>query len=521
MAFREVHVIEIKEILLRLASKESIRSISVSLGIHRDTIRNYIKLSISFGFNPQNDSRDFVTDDLVLKIKSALFYSNAKQNKAPRYELLLPVKDKIEGYLKNGLKGSKIISLLAREGINVCRDSFYRFIKQNCENYKDKNITVRLPETEPGKYAQVDFGRLGKIVDNTTGELKTVFGLIFTLAFSRHMFVFVTFKQTTEEIIAGFEASFAYFGGIFKIAVIDNLKPAVTKANNYNPAINKTFLEYAQVRQFIVDPCVVAAPKGKPIVERAVSYVRENFFKGENFISKNDCQQRADIWCTNTAGLRIHGTTKLAPLKVFDEFEKEKLIPFSYDRYDIAFWAICKVHPDHHIRFKNSLYSLPTKYIGKHVEVRGDSALVKIFFNGKVIKIHMTARPGSRSTDFNDYPAYLTPYALRNPSYQIKKGYEKSEVIGKFIEEILSGPYPWHRLRSAQKILRLAEVYGVEKLSAALKKAEHYGITDMRRIENILRNNAEGMSTIQDKKDLSENSQLRFLREPASFNHYK
>lgn len=95
------------------------------MGIHRDTIRNYIKLSIQFGFNPQKDNREFVTDDLVLSIKSAIFYSNVKQNKAPRDELLLPVKDKIEGYLRDGLKGSKIMSLLAREGIIVYRDSLH------------------------------------------------------------------------------------------------------------------------------------------------------------------------------------------------------------------------------------------------------------------------------------------------------------------------------------------------------------------------------------------------------------
>lgn len=40
----------------------------------------------------------------------------------------------------------------------------------------------------------------------------------------------------------------------------------------------------------------------------------------------------------------------------------------------------------YHLSFKKSLYSLPTKYIGKHVDVRGDSALVKIYFKGLVNK---------------------------------------------------------------------------------------------------------------------------------------
>ena len=281
-----------------------------------------------------------------------------------------------------------------------------------------------------------------------------------------------------------------------------------------------SFLEYAQERQFIPDPANPSHPKGKPIVERMIGYVRDNFFKGEKFIDINDCNARATAWCTNIAGTRVHGTTGKVPIIVFDEIEKNKLIAFNYNRYDIAIWAVCKVHPDHHIRFKNSLYSLPTKYIGKTVEVRGDSALVKIYNGGSLIKVHKTAQAGKRSTDFEDYPSELTPYTLRNPKYQINQGYEKSETIGAFIEEILSGPYPWHRLRSAQKILRLAESYGAERLGKALEKAKAYSIYDMRRIENILKNGVEN-DTGRPQMTSDKPTQLKFLRNSSSFNHYK
>jgi len=44
------------------------------------------------------------------------------------------------------------MTLLARDGIVVGSSSFYRFINTRCENHIRKNITVRLPETEPGRY---------------------------------------------------------------------------------------------------------------------------------------------------------------------------------------------------------------------------------------------------------------------------------------------------------------------------------------------------------------------------------
>ena len=72
-----------------------------------------------------------------------------------------------------------------------------------------------------------------------------------------------------------------------------------------------------------------------------------------------------------------------------------------------------------------------------------------------LIKVHKIVGASKRSIDFEDYPADLTPYTLRNPKYQISQGYLESEIIGVFIEEILSGPYSWHRLRNVRKILRL------------------------------------------------------------------
>ena len=44
MVYREVSMIEIKEILLRIVSKSSIRDISESLSIHRDTIKTTLSL---------------------------------------------------------------------------------------------------------------------------------------------------------------------------------------------------------------------------------------------------------------------------------------------------------------------------------------------------------------------------------------------------------------------------------------------------------------------------------------------
>ena len=132
---------------------------------------------------------------------------------------------------------------------------------------------------------------------------------------------------------------------VYRFVIIDNLKPAIDKADRYSPRINRQFLEYAQHRGFVVDPAYSGHAKGKPIVERNVPYVRDNFFAGEVFISLEDGRERVVDWCTNTAGKRIHGTTQKIPLDVFDQAEKGTLGPYPGDSYDIPYFAVCKVHP--------------------------------------------------------------------------------------------------------------------------------------------------------------------------------
>ena len=69
------------------------------------------------------------------------------------------------------------------------------------------------PTGEPGAEVQVDFGRLGMLTDADDGRRRVVHGLIFTAVYSRHMFVWPTYRQTLGDVIAGFEAAWGFFGG--------------------------------------------------------------------------------------------------------------------------------------------------------------------------------------------------------------------------------------------------------------------------------------------------------------------
>ena len=93
------------------------------------------------------------------------------------------------------------------------------------------------------------------------------------------------------------------------------------------PRFTVGWLDYAQHCGFATDPARVRSPKDKPRVERTVQYVRGNCFAGENFVDLVDAQARTVKWCTETAGMRIHGTTQARPAEMFAEHEAAVLLP--------------------------------------------------------------------------------------------------------------------------------------------------------------------------------------------------
>jgi hypothetical protein len=268
----------------------------------------------------------------------------------------------------------------------------------------------------------------------------------------------------------------------------------------------------------VIDAAIPRHPTGKPHVERQVQYVRESFFRGESWIDRNHVQREAVRWCCEIAGQRIHGTTRQRPMQIFHAVEKTKLTPLSRPRFDPPAWSECKVHPDHHIQFQRSIYSVPTRHVGKKVWVRGDSKLIRIYVQGELAKTHERVAPGCRSTDYADYPPERAPYAMRDPAAIIEEAKRRGDGIGRFAEQLLAGPFPWAKLRQAQKLLRLGQRYGFDRLDSACRRALAFELGNVKRVEQIVIAGLDRAHTPPMQGELIQLS-ARFLRPTDHFTH--
>ena len=63
-----------------------------------------------------------------------------------------------------------------------------------------------------------------------------------------------------RRLIAGCEAAWQFFGGVFATVIPDNMKAIVERSDPLEPRLNQAFVEYAQSRGFVIDPARVRSP---------------------------------------------------------------------------------------------------------------------------------------------------------------------------------------------------------------------------------------------------------------------
>jgi transposase len=489
MAFREVRVFEVREVLRLWLAGEGIRATERLVGFDRKTVRRYVEAAIGLGL--VRDGGDEQLTDVFIGLVVEAVRPHRTDGHGEAWRLLMDNHDEIAAWVQGDLTAVKIHELLARRGVAVPCRTVQRYVAEVCGRTRGRGPTVRVADGEPGDELQVDFGRMGLMFDPATGRNRVTYALIFTACLSRHCFVWLTHRQTTEAVIAGCEAAWAFLGGIFKTLIPDNMSAVVDAADALEPRLNQAFVEYAQARGFVIDPARVRSPQDKPRVERAVQFVRGSFFAGEDFIDLADAQRRAEQWCRQRAGLRVHGTTQLRPVEVFTAEEQPHLRPAPSDVYDVPIYATAKVHRDHHIEVARSLYSVPGALIGARVEVRVDRSLVRISHRGQQVKVHPRQEPGRRSTDPDDLPEHKTVYAMRDLDRLRAMAAEHGPAIGAYASALLDIPLPWTKMRQVYALLGLVKKWGPVRVEAACVSALEHETVNVGLIGRMLERGTE------------------------------
>jgi transposase len=510
MAFREVHVIEIREVLHGWLAGGGLRTVAAQAGVDRKTARRYVQAAQQAGV-VRDGGPGQVSDEVIAAVVSAV-RPVRPTGYGPAWQELDAEREQITAWIGQGLTVVKIGTLLQRRGVTVPYRTLHRFCVQCC-GFGRAGETVRVADGDPGVEVQIDFGQLGLLHDPASGRRRLTHALIFTAVYSRHMFVWLSVSQTLEAVIAGCQAAWEFFGGVFQVLVPDNMSAIVADADAINPKLTVGWLDYAQHCGFVTDTARVRHAKDKPRVERSVQYVRSNFWAGEQFIDLADAQTQARRWCAQTAGQRIHGTIQARPAEVFADHEAALLLP-QPGPYDVPIFKTVKVHRDFHIEVGKALYSVPKAYIGAHLDVRADSALVQLFHRGQLVKVHPRQRPGGRWTDPDDLPAEKVGYALRDLDRLVAAAHRHGDDVGIYAERLLDDKLPWTRMRAVYRLLGLARRYGDEPVNTACGKALEVDVVSVTKIASMLQRATTGDPAPPPRPAAAAG---RFARDPGEY----
>ena len=482
MSYRELVMIDVKEMLRRRAAGQSVRRVSRDTGINRKTVGRYFEAAATLPLALEHEPSEAEVHEVAQRVQARPLADSSSE-----WQDIAAHRERIVSWLaqKRPLRLRKVHTLLRRDhGLRASYDTLRRFAMKEL-GWRKKEPTVRLADTEPGEIAQVDFGLMGMLADET-GKLRRLQVLIVTLAFSRYQFVWPSFEQTTEAVCAGLDAAWRFFGWVPRVILPDNMSAMVSKADDLAPALVPAFLDYVQARGLFVDAARVRSPKDKARVENQVPYVRESWFDGESFASLEDARAHAETWCRDVAGMRVHGSTREVPREVFERDERPKMGAAPATPFDVPHWSDAKVHPDHHVQVLRSLYSVPTRYVGKTVRVRADRSTVKIYVGTELVKMHSRVGPGKRSTDANDYPVGKGQLATRDVASLVASATKSGEHGGIYAERLLAVPLPWTRMRLVYALLRLCKKFGDGRVEAICQSALAFDLVDVRRITRML-----------------------------------
>jgi transposase len=521
MAFREVLVTQVREVLRAWLAGAGKRPAARRAGVDVKTAARYIRAAQAAGLARGGDESQ-LSDELLGQVVAAVRPARPAGHGAS-WEVLVPRQAEIAGWVKAGLTLVKMHELLERSGTAVPYRTLARFAASECgySSSSRPGVTVPVTDGKPGGEVQLDFGYLGMISDGD--RRRRLHALVFTAVLSRYCFVYLTFSQTTAAVITGCEAAWAFFGGMFAVLVPDNLKPVVDKADRLEPRWNREWLEYAQARGLVVDPARVRSPQDKGRVENGVKFAQVSFFAGEQFAGIADAQRRAEDWCRVRAGMRVHGTTRQRPAEVFAQVEAPALLPAPEQPYRVPAWSEAKVQRDFHIRAQNAFYSVPYRLAGQQVTVRADGTLVKIYHRGQVIRTHPQQPAGGRASDAADFPPGTDVYARRDVDKLAKMAAARGEAIGIYAARILDTPLPWTRMRGVYALIGLARTYGSDPVEQACAAALELDVISVAKIKSIVEKGTGKQATQAAARSRQAGdaagkvTAARFARDPREF----
>jgi len=487
MANKKTDMSKLRQILRLHAQGERKLKISELTGVSRNTLKKYLKIYLRLGLTLQ-DIEVFSDQQL-----DRLFGENLLPEPSDKYKALESIFPTIE----KDLKRRGITRQILWERYIVTHPDGYRLsqFKHHYQQWLKRSKPIMHIEHIAGDKMFIDFtGEKLHIVNKETGEITEAEVFISVLGASQLTYVEAVLSQSKEDFISCCEHALAYYGGVPKAIVPDNLKSAVTKSSLYEPTLNQTFENFALHYSTTILPARSYKPKDKSLVEGAVRIAYQRIY---SVLDRKIFHSLEELNDAIREIAELHNNTRFSSRPysrrdLFEEIEREALhllpsLPYEFKRQQYS-----TVSVNGHICLKEDkhYYSVHYGYIGKKVKVMYSSTQVEIYYNYVLIATHKRDRKPYGYTTNPDHLAsthrYLTEW---NPDRFIKWAESIDIAVKVFITSLMdSKAHPEQAYKACQGVLGFERKVGRDRLINACRRAIDYENYSYHAIKTILEN---------------------------------
>jgi transposase len=361
-------------------------------------------------------------------------------------------------------------------GHTIIRD-YLHAVRQDT---KKRRAYVRM-EPAAGERFEIDWGHFGSLVYD--GAPRKLYAFCLVECHSRKLFVEFTHSQTFETLVRCHIHAFGAMGGVARELWFDNLATVVAEHDNPLVRFQPRFLAFAREYNFVPRACHIAAAWEKGKIERAIGYIRQNFWPLRTFTGLADVNAQVHQWLREVANRRRHRETGQIPE---ERFQQDALRPLPAIAADYRDAAEALVHKDLRLNFDGNRYCVPPRFVGRRLTVKADSSSITIYDQHQEIVRY--PRSWQRGQTFGAERFQKELFAEMTAADRAAAQHRLIALLGPRSEPYLRRLADSDRslARQVRELLALVREYGPDLVGAAVTKAHAAGAFGADYVANIL-----------------------------------
>jgi transposase len=353
------------EIRRRFNAGESQRHIAKCMGISRNTVKKYCEgNTVPWERKTPERTSTVLTEDTIRFIKNCL-EEDAKEHLKKQSHTAKRIYDR----------------LVAETGFTGGEST----IRAKVRELKETTPKAFIPlQFDIGEAMQVDWGEATVYLNDEKVKINIFCA---RLCYSCRPFVFAYHCQNEESFLDAFVRTFETMDGVPKKVIFDNGRVAVKDGFGKHAKAQQGYTQLSAHYSFNAVFCNPAEGHEKGLVEGLVGWARRNILVPVPKVA--DIEELNTLLIERCQHYESH-TIKGKPATVGEMYctEKSSLQKLPGCRFETAKCSNARVNAFSTVRFRTNSYSVPVKYTGRDVGIKGYPETIEIYYNGALIATH-------------------------------------------------------------------------------------------------------------------------------------